>query len=152
MSNRTIVELNHDYCPRDDAQELIEWALRMRYYMGCADPAYLPSGVTFLHYRHHSEPRPLEPQKRGRDREPHFPAWCKQHAEQLIAKAKAAGDAGLPEPRRGDTHNPASIRAAALEEAAKVADIYVKGAGTANRLQRAVASSIAAAIRALGEK
>jgi hypothetical protein len=65
---------------------------------------------------------------------------------------QAAGDAGLPEPRRGDTHNPASIRAAALEEAAKVADIYVKGAGTANRLQRAVASSIAAAIRALGEK
>ena len=29
MSNRTIVELNHDYCPRDNALELIEWALRM---------------------------------------------------------------------------------------------------------------------------
>jgi hypothetical protein len=90
MSNRTIVEINHDHCPRDDALELIEWALRMRYYMGNADPTYLPSGVTFLHYRHHSEPLPLTPQKRAERRERGYPAWIRQHAEQLLAKAKIA--------------------------------------------------------------
>jgi hypothetical protein len=90
MSNRTIVELNHDYCPRDDAVELMEWALRMRYYMGNADPALLPNGVTFLHYRHHSEPSPLLPSSRKGRRTSGtsgYPTWCREHAEQLIAKA-----------------------------------------------------------------
>jgi hypothetical protein len=91
MSNRSIVELNHDYCPRDDAVELIEWALRMRYYMGNADRAYLPSGVTFLHYRHHSEPSPLAPPQKDKRPDRGYPTWCRNHAEQLIAKAKVAG-------------------------------------------------------------
>lgn len=94
MSNRTIVELNHDACPRDDALSLIEWALRMRYYMGNADPTYLPNGVTFLHYRHHSEPLPLKPQEGKRGFLRGYPAWIKRHAEQLIAKAQAAAVAG----------------------------------------------------------
>jgi hypothetical protein len=88
VSNRTIVELNHDYCPRDDAHELIEWALRMRYYMGNADPAYLPNGVTFLHYRHHSETCPLPPPPaRARASVGIYPTWIKNTATKLIAKA-----------------------------------------------------------------
>lgn len=60
MSNRTLVELNHDYCPnpRDEAA-LIKWARAMAHYMGCADKSLLPNGVTFVNYRHHSEPCPL---------------------------------------------------------------------------------------------
>lgn len=65
MSNRTIVELNHDYCPRGDDASLLAWAKAMRFYMGGADQSMLPDGVTFLHYRHHSEdcPLPVPPQK-----------------------------------------------------------------------------------------
>ncbi len=65
MSNRTIIELNHDRCPHDNDEELLAWARSMRYYMGNADESYLPDGVTFLHYRHHSQncPLPIPPQK-----------------------------------------------------------------------------------------
>jgi hypothetical protein len=41
MSNRTMVELNHDYYPDGD------------------DSKTLPNGVTFLGMRHHSDPCPL---------------------------------------------------------------------------------------------
>lgn len=88
MSNRTIVELNHDYCPRDDARELIEWALMMRYYMGNADPAHLPNGVTYLHYRHHSEPCPLDLPTRSIRLQRGYPDWVRGHAETLIANAR----------------------------------------------------------------
>ncbi len=64
MSNRTIVELNHDFSPRANLHDLLAWALRMQLYMRSADPAMLPNGVTFLHYRHHSQDRPLKPQER----------------------------------------------------------------------------------------
>jgi DNA-binding response OmpR family regulator len=58
MSNRTLVELNHDFrSDRNDA-ELLEWAHRMHAYMRSGDPDYLPYGVTFLNRRHHSEPCP----------------------------------------------------------------------------------------------
>lgn len=91
MSNRTIVELNHDYCPRDDARELIKWALQMRYYMGNAEPAYLPNGVTFFHYRHHSEPCPLKPQPRRTGSDKHgYSMWLDKRADELIAKAQPA--------------------------------------------------------------
>lgn len=61
MSNRSLVELNHDYCPPygDDAA-LLRWARAMAVYMGSADPDDLPAGVTRKHYRHHSEPCPME--------------------------------------------------------------------------------------------
>lgn len=65
MSSRTLVELNHDYCPRG-AGELIRWAKAMQAYMRAADPKELPPGVTFKHYRHHSEPDPmLVPSNKG---------------------------------------------------------------------------------------
>ena len=57
MSNRTLVELNHDYCPSEG--DLIKWARKMKNYMSSGDPAELPQGITFKHTRHHSEPDPM---------------------------------------------------------------------------------------------
>jgi hypothetical protein len=57
MSNRTLVELNHDYCPKD--QELKAWAYDVQMYMRSGTKQYLPVGVTFKHMRHHSEPDPM---------------------------------------------------------------------------------------------
>jgi hypothetical protein len=59
--------------------------------------------------------------------------------------------------RRGDTHTPASIRAAALEEAAKVAEADMTPGYGPHRddmefLAERQRSDIAARIRALGEK
>lgn len=61
MSNRSLVELNHDFCPnpRDEAA-VVRWAMGLIHYMGSADPDDLPRGVTRKHYRHHSEPCPID--------------------------------------------------------------------------------------------
>ena len=59
MSNRTLVELNHDFCPKLDSAILQKWAQDMALYMRSADKTLLPQGVTFKHFRHHSEPDPL---------------------------------------------------------------------------------------------
>ena len=58
MSNRTLIELNHDYCPIDIACE--GWGRAIQNYMTSGDPAHLPEGVTFKNIRHHSTPCPLE--------------------------------------------------------------------------------------------
>ena len=60
MSNRTIVELNHDFCPGRSNQALLEWAAKMADYMRSGDKSRLPYDVTFKHMRHHSEPDPME--------------------------------------------------------------------------------------------
>lgn len=60
MSNRTLVELNHDYCPPDEDRKLLIWARAMRVYMCSGDKEWLPSGVTFKAMRHHSEPDPMQ--------------------------------------------------------------------------------------------
>lgn len=54
MSNRTIVELNHDYSPRPE--KLQEWAEAIKTYLRSGDKSFLPQGVTFISMRHHSEP------------------------------------------------------------------------------------------------
>lgn len=67
MSNRTLIELNHDYCPsfgrgQDKASgdaALLEWARRMQHYVASGDKSHLPDGVTWKHMRHHSESCPL---------------------------------------------------------------------------------------------
>lgn len=61
MSNRTLVELNHDFCPRSNhIEDLLSWAKAMTRYMSSGDQSELPHGVTFKHRRHHSEPCPYE--------------------------------------------------------------------------------------------
>lgn len=57
MSNRTLIELNHDYCPRDYA-EAAEFGRQIANYMRCGGKEHLPDGVTWKHMRHHSEPCP----------------------------------------------------------------------------------------------
>lgn len=59
MSNRTLVELNHDFCPRRNAPALMAWANKIVDYLGSGDPRDLPPGVTFKHMRHHSDPDPM---------------------------------------------------------------------------------------------
>ena len=54
MSYRTLVELNHDYCPTDE--KLLEWAKAMVLYMRSGDQKLLPKGVTWKDMRHHSDP------------------------------------------------------------------------------------------------
>lgn len=54
MSNRTIVELNHDYSPK--TEQLTQWAEAIRTYLRSGDKSFLPQGVTFISMRHHSEP------------------------------------------------------------------------------------------------
>jgi hypothetical protein len=58
VSNRTLVELNHDYCLRD--AELEAWAKQMQAFMRSGDKDELPDGVRWKHSRHHSEPDPME--------------------------------------------------------------------------------------------
>lgn len=60
MSNRSLVELNHDIGPNlDDTEDLIWWAKRVARYIRSGDESDLPAGVTLVHRRHHSEPCPV---------------------------------------------------------------------------------------------
>jgi hypothetical protein len=54
MSNRSLIELNHDYSPRD--ADILDWAVLMQRYMRSGDPDYLPAGVVLKGTRHHSDP------------------------------------------------------------------------------------------------
>lgn len=59
MSNRTLVELNHDFAPGRSTRALAEWAAKIVTYLGSGDKNDLPYGVTFKHIRHDSEPDPM---------------------------------------------------------------------------------------------
>ncbi len=63
MSNRSILEFNHDYSPSDEAAAA--WASEIRRYLRSGDPAILPDGVTYFGMRHHSDPCPLGDPPRG---------------------------------------------------------------------------------------
>lgn len=63
MSNRTMLEINHDYSPHYDDESLLKWARQMRAYLSSGDPKLLPNGVTWFGMRHHSEECPLKPPK-----------------------------------------------------------------------------------------
>jgi hypothetical protein len=61
VSNRTLVELNHDMGPLyGDKERLLAWATKMAAYVRTGDKRLLPPGVTFKHIRHHSEADPME--------------------------------------------------------------------------------------------
>lgn len=53
MSNRTMLEINHDYTPNSD-ESLLKWAQDMKMYLSSGDPECLPAGVTWFGMRHHS--------------------------------------------------------------------------------------------------
>lgn len=58
MSNRTMLEINHDYYPHTPAEERA-WLVNMLAYLRSGNHRNLPDGVTFFNRRHHSEPCPL---------------------------------------------------------------------------------------------
>jgi len=60
MSNRSLLELNHDLCPHNDDASLLEWVKAMTMYLRSGSKVFLPNGVTFKHMRHHSEPDPMK--------------------------------------------------------------------------------------------
>ena len=57
MSNRTMVEINHDYYPSPGDEQA--WLINMLAYMRSINPRNLPDGVTFFNLRHHSDPCPM---------------------------------------------------------------------------------------------
>lgn len=63
MSNRSLLEFNHDYCPPDDDAACLALGRALRDYMRAADTDALPPGVVRKHYRHHSDPCPIEDAK-----------------------------------------------------------------------------------------
>lgn len=66
MSNRSMLEFNHDYAPpRNDDAELLKWAKKLLAYLGTGIPSELPRGVTFFNMRHHSQECPLGEPPRG---------------------------------------------------------------------------------------
>jgi hypothetical protein len=66
MSQRTLIEINHDYLLDilDSPAKMKQ--LRLALSMGCGDHYPLPSGVTFLGMRHHSDP-PFMPYEEQND-------------------------------------------------------------------------------------
>lgn len=54
MSNRTLIELNHDYCPHGH-DEIVKWGNAMTTYMRSGDKRQLPPGVEFVEIRHHAD-------------------------------------------------------------------------------------------------
>lgn len=53
MSNRSLLEFNHDLCPKEE--DLLTWAAKLKTYITSGDSKELPQGVTFIAMRHHSE-------------------------------------------------------------------------------------------------
>lgn len=64
MSNRTMLEFNHDCTPHGD-DELLEWARQIQHYLSSGDPTLLPNGVTWFGMRHHTTDCPLGAPPRG---------------------------------------------------------------------------------------
>jgi hypothetical protein len=54
MSMRTLVEINHDYVPKNE--DLRDWAYQIAQYMRSGDKKYLPDGVIWIEMKHHSDP------------------------------------------------------------------------------------------------
>lgn len=75
MSNRSMLEFNHDYCPSSGDQEAFVHGLVL--YMRSGDPECLPRGVTYFGMRHHSHPCPLGDPPRGWDNEILYKASAK---------------------------------------------------------------------------
>lgn len=66
MSNRSMLEFNHDYSPHGDDQ-INEFCAGIRDYLRSGDPKLLPYDVTWFGMRHHSDPCPLGDPPRGWD-------------------------------------------------------------------------------------
>lgn len=93
MSNRTLLELNHDFCPMDS--ELADWADALRTYMRTGDPKHLPDGISFISIRHHSEPSPLLLLRQEIDGLKAIPVLCREQKCSYFQHYLAYGPADL---------------------------------------------------------
>lgn len=50
MSNTSLLQFNHDYCPKNS--DLLDWAEQIRMYLQTADKCFLPDGIKQLEFRH----------------------------------------------------------------------------------------------------
>lgn len=73
MSNRSMLEFNHDYYPR--RQEETAFCQAILNYLRSGSPRDLPRGVTWFGMRHHSEDCPLGEPPRGWDNEKRPIEW-----------------------------------------------------------------------------
>jgi hypothetical protein len=60
MSNRSLIEINHEFCPKGDDESLLAWARRVRRYVTSGERQDLPDGMTLKWSRHHSDPCPFD--------------------------------------------------------------------------------------------
>ncbi len=58
MSNRSLIEFNHDHCPHDE-EGVRDMGRMLRDYMRSGNAADLPKAATLLQMRHHSDPAPV---------------------------------------------------------------------------------------------
>lgn len=66
MSNRSMLEFNHDYTPNTlDAR--IKFANNLCNYLASGNPSDLPEGVAYFGMRHHTEKCPLGDPPNGWD-------------------------------------------------------------------------------------
>ena len=64
MSNRTMVEINHDTTPHTEAEKKA-WVQAMCNYLSSGNPRDLPDGVTWFGMRHHTSDCPMGEPPRG---------------------------------------------------------------------------------------
>jgi len=61
MSQRSLLELNHDLGPSDlDDEALLKWVRSLMIYRASGNPADLPEGLEYKWLRHHSDPCPFD--------------------------------------------------------------------------------------------
>lgn len=66
MSNRSMLEFNHDKLPQS-FMDAVAWTDKLLAYLRTGEASRLPHGVTFFGERHHSEPCPLGDPPKGWD-------------------------------------------------------------------------------------
>jgi len=64
MSNRSMLEINHDYYPHSEMEQQA-FLQNLLCYLRSGNPRNLPTGVTWFGMRHHSDKCPLGEPPRG---------------------------------------------------------------------------------------
>lgn len=93
MSQRSLLEFNHDKIP-SDFDACVTWADKLLNHLRSGDCKDLPDGVASLWSRHHSEPCPVEACGENQDKLDNCRMLIQRLAKRL-AKSEAKGDADL---------------------------------------------------------
>lgn len=81
MSQRSMVEINHDFANFKDS----EWVRQFEIYIGSGSPKDLPRGVTYFYRRHHSDDCPMGDPPHGWDNGASYkePLWTPKRTATL---------------------------------------------------------------------